>query len=113
MSLRAVVGSLLLASLPLLSIAEPAFDAAKAFGARPSVEDLSLSPDGLSVAFVAPATGQGSVVYVQNLAKGATRTLEAVLGAKAMPSCAGSWECRPPRIWRSRIWRCQIRRCRA
>jgi hypothetical protein len=44
MSLRATVaGALLLASLPVLSIAEPAFDAATAFGARPSVESLSLS----------------------------------------------------------------------
>lgn len=90
MSLRATVaGSLLLASLPLLSIAEPAFDAAKAFGARPSVEDLSLSPDGMSVAFVAPTTGQGSVGYVQSLAKGASRSVKAVLGAGGKPERLG------------------------
>ena len=85
MSLRAMAGSLLLASIPFFSVAEPAFDAAKAFGARPSVEDLSLSPDGMSVAFVAPTTGQGSVVYVQSLAKGPTRTLKAVLSASGKP----------------------------
>jgi hypothetical protein len=86
MSLRiTLTGSLLLASLPLLSIAEPAFDAAKAFGARPSVEDLSLSPDGMSVAFVAPTAGQGSVVYVHSVANGASRTIKPVLSASGKP----------------------------
>jgi len=90
MSLRTTVTrSLLLASLPLLSIAEPTFDAASAFGARPSVENLSLSPDGMSVAFVAPAAGQGSVLYVQSLAKGASRTVKAVLGASGKPERLG------------------------
>jgi dipeptidyl aminopeptidase/acylaminoacyl peptidase len=90
MSLRTgLAGSLLLASLPLLSFAEPGFDAAKAFGARPSVEDLSLSPDGMSVAVIAPATGQGSVVYVQSLAKGASRTLKPILGASGKPERLG------------------------
>lgn len=90
MSLRnSVMGGLLLAALPLASIAEPAFDAAKAFGARPSVEDLSLSPDGMSVAFVAPAAGQGSVVYVQSLAKGATRAVKPILGATGKPERLG------------------------
>jgi acetyl esterase/lipase len=90
MSLRTSVAvSWLLASFPLLSIAEPAFDAAKAFGARPSVEYLSLSPDGMSVAFVAPTTGQGSVVYVQSLAKGAFRTSKPILGASGKPERLG------------------------
>jgi dipeptidyl aminopeptidase/acylaminoacyl peptidase len=90
MSLRTTVArSLLLASLPLLSIAEPAFDAARAFGARPSVEGLSLSPDGMSVAVVAPTIGQGSVVYVQSLAKGASRTFKPVLGASGKPERLG------------------------
>jgi dipeptidyl aminopeptidase/acylaminoacyl peptidase len=85
MSLRATVAcGLLLASYPLLSAAD-SFDAAKAFGARPSVENLSLSPDGMSVAFVAPAKGQGSVVYVQSLVKGAARTSKAVLSANGKP----------------------------
>ena len=90
MSLRATVaGSLLLASLPVLSIAAPAFDAATAFGARPSVESLSLSPDGMSVAMVAPSSGQGSVVYVQSLANGASRAFKAVLGASGKPDRLG------------------------
>jgi dipeptidyl aminopeptidase/acylaminoacyl peptidase len=90
MSLRATVAwGLLLASLPFLSSAEPAFDAAKAFGARPRVEDVSLSPDGMSVAYVAPTTGQGSVVYVQSLAKGASLASKPILGASGKPERLG------------------------
>jgi dipeptidyl aminopeptidase/acylaminoacyl peptidase len=90
MSLRATVaGGLLLASLPLLSSAEPAFDAAKAFGARPRIEYVSLSPDGMSVAYVAPTTGQGSVVYVQSLAKGASLASKPILGASGKPERLG------------------------
>ena len=90
MSLRtAVAGTLLLASFSHISIAEPAFDAAKAFGARPRVEYVSLSPDGMSVAYVAATTGQGSVVYVQSLAKGATLTSKPILGAKGNPERLG------------------------
>jgi dipeptidyl aminopeptidase/acylaminoacyl peptidase len=91
MSLRATLAwVLLLASLPLFSSAEPAFDAARAFGARPSVEYVSLSPDGMSVAIVAPSSGQGSVVYVQSLAKGASRTAKPILGATGKPERLGS-----------------------
>jgi dipeptidyl aminopeptidase/acylaminoacyl peptidase len=90
MSLRATLaGSLLLASLPFLSLAEPAFVAAMALGARPSVEDVSLSPDGMSVAYVAPTTGQGSVVFVQSLAKGASLSNKPVLGASGKPERLG------------------------
>jgi hypothetical protein len=67
MSFRAnLLWAAALACLALVSRAEPAFDAAKAFGARESVLDLSLSPDGMSVAYVAPAAAQGSVLYVQS-----------------------------------------------
>ncbi len=52
--------------------ADPApFDAAAAFGARPSVSDLALSPDGQSLAWIAPGQGQGSIVYTLSLAKDA------------------------------------------
>jgi len=47
------------------------FDAAAAFGARPSVSDLSLSPDGKTISYVAPTTGQGSAVYTMQLQKDA------------------------------------------
>lgn len=64
------------ASLTLACAAELAsagndrtFDPAAAFGARPSVSNLRLSPDGQSVAFITPAPGQGSVVETLNLTK--------------------------------------------
>jgi dipeptidyl aminopeptidase/acylaminoacyl peptidase len=47
------------------------FDAAAAFGARPSVADLTLSPDGKRVAYIAPAAGQGAVLYTVGLEKDA------------------------------------------
>jgi dipeptidyl aminopeptidase/acylaminoacyl peptidase len=54
---------------PLVALAESApFDAAAAFGARPSVSDLSLSPDGQNVAWIGPAAGQGATVYSLSLA---------------------------------------------
>jgi dienelactone hydrolase len=84
-----IAAALLLALLSSISIAEPAVDAAKAFGARPSVEHLSLSPDGMSVAYVAPIAGQGSVLFVQSLAKGAARASKPILGATGKPERLG------------------------
>lgn len=45
-------------------------DPASAFGTRPSVEDISMSPDGKKVAYIAPRAGQGAAVYVANLSGG-------------------------------------------
>jgi dienelactone hydrolase len=47
------------------------FDAAAAFGARPSVWGMTLSPDGKSVAYLAPLQGQASALYTLSLAEGA------------------------------------------
>ncbi|MBV9726091.1 MAG: S9 family peptidase, partial [Gammaproteobacteria bacterium] len=47
------------------------FDAAKAFGARPSVISVKLSPDGNSVMYIATVGAQGAVAYTLGLAKGA------------------------------------------
>ena len=60
-----------LAADPVLAESTPAFDAAAAFGARPTVTDLRLSPDGKTVAYIGPTSGQGSAVYTLSLAKGA------------------------------------------
>ena len=49
----------------------PTFDAAAAFGARPSVAHLRLAPDGKTVAYIAPTKGQGSVLYTLALTEGA------------------------------------------
>ncbi len=56
---------------PALGDAPPGFDAAAAFGSRPNVADLRLSPDGQSVAYLSPTKGQGSALYTLSLAKGA------------------------------------------
>ena len=51
MPLRASLRLILALSLPaFLADAETSFDAAAAFGARPSVQNLSFSPDGMNVA---------------------------------------------------------------
>ena len=49
--------------------ADKSFDAAATFGARPSVSDVSLSPDGTNLAYIAPMRGQGSVLFTLALDK--------------------------------------------
>lgn len=48
-------------------------DPAAAFGARQSVSDIALSPDGGSIAYVAPGVGQETRLYVTDLSTGDTR----------------------------------------
>ena len=62
---------LLVGTVPALAQTSPAFDAAAAFGARPTVAELRLSPDGRTVAYLSPLAGQGTVVYTLSLAKDA------------------------------------------
>lgn len=56
---------------PVMGEESKSFDAAAAFGARPSVFSLRLSPDGKSVAYLAPGQGQASALYTLSLAEGA------------------------------------------
>ena len=65
-------GLVLSAGAPLLHAdgAKP-FDAAAAFGGRTDITSMRISPDGMSVLFITPITGQGSVVYTLSLAPGA------------------------------------------
>ncbi|MGO9802781.1 MAG: alpha/beta hydrolase family protein [Steroidobacteraceae bacterium] len=63
--------ALLGAGFSSLVQADQALDAAAAFGARPSVSDLQLSPDGLSVSYLSPAQGPGTAVITLSLAAGA------------------------------------------
>jgi dipeptidyl aminopeptidase/acylaminoacyl peptidase len=75
MDLRSCVGVLGLLVASAVPAAAPAgviqsFDAAAAFGARPGVADLSLSPDGKSVAYIVPTKGQGSMLVTLDLAEG-------------------------------------------
>ncbi len=55
----------------LSAAGETPFDAAAAFGARPSVSHMSLSPDGSSIAFLAAGKGSASVLFTLSLEKGA------------------------------------------
>jgi dipeptidyl aminopeptidase/acylaminoacyl peptidase len=52
------------------AVAEP-FDAAAAFGARETVAYMSLSPDGRTVAYIAPAQTRATAVITLSLDKGA------------------------------------------
>jgi len=96
MHLRRCVGviGLLVASAatgePATPAGEPAtpagviksFDAAAAFGARPGVADLSLSPDGRSVAYIAPTKGQGSMLRTLDLAEGSKAQIALMASGK-------------------------------
>lgn len=61
-----------------------AFDPAKAFGARPGVSDLTLSPNGENVAYLAPGEGPGSLVFTINLIE-KKKTARLVLASNGKP----------------------------
>jgi dipeptidyl aminopeptidase/acylaminoacyl peptidase len=68
MNLRPVIGLLLLSfGLTLKAQNASITDAAAAFGARPSFEHVSLSPDGKSLAFTTPLKGQGAALMTLRL----------------------------------------------
>lgn len=81
--------AVMLLSLPILARSEAAFDAAAAFGARPSVSDLSLSPDGSSVAYVVPTTGQGSAVLIHTFGAANAAAPRPILSASGAPDRLG------------------------
>jgi acetyl esterase/lipase len=69
--LELLLGLTLVCAAPAaLADATATTDVAAAFGARPDVTSLRLSPDGASVAFIAPAKGQGTALYTLSLAPG-------------------------------------------
>ena len=68
---RVILAILVLAARPCGAADAAAFDAAAAFGARPSIQSLSLSPDGQSVAWIASTQGPGSALYTMKLAPSA------------------------------------------
>jgi dipeptidyl aminopeptidase/acylaminoacyl peptidase len=71
-----MVRALLAASAASLAIALPAMAAdtpsadAQRFGARPSVQQISLSPDGTHVAILAAGPGRSTVLAIADLVKG-------------------------------------------
>jgi dipeptidyl aminopeptidase/acylaminoacyl peptidase len=76
---------------PALGEESKSFDAAAAFGARPSVSGMTLAPDGRSVAYLTPLPGQGSVLYTLSLGEGAKP--KAAMSADGKPERLGhcSW----------------------
>ena len=71
MQLVAIVSvALLLVPLSVRPATPSERDAAAAFGARPTVTELRLSPDGKTVAYISPTTGRGSMVYARSLVPG-------------------------------------------
>ncbi len=50
--------------------ATPATGLAEIFGAREYVEDISLSPDGDKIAFIAPTKGRGAALLIADMVKG-------------------------------------------
>lgn len=85
--------SVALATMPVLAAAQaPAKpdDSAARFGALEAIADVSLSPDGTKVAYVAPREGQGSAVYTVELATNQGHVATAVDG-KPLRLSGCSW----------------------
>lgn len=81
MSARGTLGRVAGALLSLAALAantEP--DPAAAFGARESIEGISLSPDGQRIAYLSPGEGQGSWLYTVDLASGRSTQTTSVDG---------------------------------
>ena len=59
-----------LSALALLPATGPPADPPVAFGARPGIEQISLSPSGSKVAFIAPGSGQSTILPTVDAAAG-------------------------------------------
>jgi acetyl esterase/lipase len=68
--IKTITSALLFAAFLLPAQLSLAFDPAEAFGARQGLWGLQLSPDGKSISYLAPAAGQGTVLYTWDLAPG-------------------------------------------
>lgn len=67
----AVVAAALMAGAAAVAAPENAKnDAAKRFGAREDIQQISLSPDGKHVAFIEPVTARGSALMILDVATG-------------------------------------------
>jgi dipeptidyl aminopeptidase/acylaminoacyl peptidase len=87
---RYIAAALLcLGPIPASATDSGGFNAAAAFGARPSATDMSLSPNGLNVAWVGAGQGQASIVYTLSLAPDAKPkgTLSATGKPEKIRSC--------------------------
>jgi dipeptidyl aminopeptidase/acylaminoacyl peptidase len=84
MSVRQLLWSILASHMAAMAFgASPqSLDPATAFGTRPSASMLSLSPDGASIAYVAPNEGEGSTLYTMRLGDNARATRALVADGK-------------------------------
>ena len=83
------------AAWPALAFAQataPAasIDASAAFGARPMIENVSLSPDGSSIAYISPTSGQGSALYTVKIGSAPKRILAASGNPERLSRCSWS-----------------------
>jgi dipeptidyl aminopeptidase/acylaminoacyl peptidase len=77
------LAAMLAASGVVAQPAAAASEAAAKFGARQMVEDVSISPDGNSIALIQPTMGRGSVLYIVNL--NGTPELKPILSSSGSP----------------------------
>lgn len=88
------VGALILALAaltPRSAVMAKPFDAAAAFGARPSTLNVSLSPDGANIAFLSPNKGSGAILYTLSLEKGAKPRVALVADGKPVRMRSCGW----------------------
>jgi acetyl esterase/lipase len=64
-------------ALVLLPAAAPPADSAAAFGAREAIQQISMSPSGTRIAFIAPGPGQSTFLYTADAGGGAKPQLAA------------------------------------
>ena len=76
---------------PALRAQSAGVDLAAAFGARPDVTSLRLSPDGRSVVFLAPIKGQGAAAFTLSLAPGAKAKAVVYLDGKPFRLNGCNW----------------------
>jgi acetyl esterase/lipase len=60
--------------------AQAQIDPAVAFGTRPSIEQISLSPDGSKIAYISPRAGQAATLFTVDLATGKSSVAASVDG---------------------------------
>lgn len=77
-----ILAALSAVSVPASAVQKPAgsADSAASFGARENVLDINLSPDGKTVAYIAPRSGQGNALYTVDLATGEPKVATAADG---------------------------------
>ncbi|MDR0780309.1 MAG: alpha/beta fold hydrolase [Pseudomonadales bacterium] len=89
MSFRLLLG--VVCSVAVSTAQAAQFDAAAAFGARPSTYAMSMSPDGSRVAFIEPTSGQGAVLYVAGVEEGAAAQQVIAVNGESQRLSSCSW----------------------